>query len=142
MGQSYISQSLRQAIMARSPAYCCYCLTQQENSGVRLTVDHIIPESLGGMTVLNNLCLACWDCNLIKGRRISAVSPLNQEEVALFHPLTQVWKEHFRWSEDASLIVGLTPAGEATIHALKLNRLPLVEARRRWTKVGWHPPNG
>ena len=108
---------------------------------MRLTVDHIIPESLGGMTVLNNLCLACWDCNLIKGRRISAMSPLSQEEVALFHPLTQVWEDHFRWSEDASLIVGLTPVGEATIHALKLNRLHLVEARRRWTMVGWHPPN-
>jgi len=141
VSQSYISHSLRQSIEARSPAYCCYCLTQQKNSGVRLTVDHIIPEALGGMTVLDNLCLACWDCNLIKGRRISAVSPISKEEVAFFHPLTQVWNAHFQWSEDSSLIIGLTPVGQATIHALKLNRLPLVEARRRWAKVGWHPPN-
>ncbi|MFH1636629.1 MAG: HNH endonuclease signature motif containing protein [Chloroflexota bacterium] len=115
-------------------------MTQQKNSGVRLTVDHIIPESLGGATAQENLCLACWDCNLIKGRRISAIDPITQEEVALFNPLTQAWGDHFQWSEDANRIMGLTPVGRATVRALKLNRPFLVEVRRRWAIVGWHPP--
>ncbi len=140
MSRSHISHSLRRSVVMRSPGQCCYCLTQQKNSGVRLTVDHIIPESLGGATALDNLCLACWDCNLIKGGRISTIEPITQEEVALFHPLTQSWGDHFKWSEDANRIIGLTAVGRATVRALKLNRPSLVEARRRWTKVGWHPP--
>ena len=108
--------------------------------GVALTVDHIIPQAVGGETTLENLCLACWDCNLAKSDRITAVDSQTDDRVRLFHPIHQKWEEHFRWSENGHLIVGLTSIGRATINALKLNRPQLIESRRYWGEAGWHPP--
>jgi hypothetical protein len=51
-----------------------------------------------------------------------------------------VWEEHFTWSEDGTELVALTPAGRATIAALKMNRPQLIRVRRMWVKVGEHPP--
>lgn len=70
MSQTYLSPSLRAQVAAQSHNCCCYCLCQEDVAGVRFTIDHIIPESLGGETVAENLCLACWDCNLVKQNRI------------------------------------------------------------------------
>lgn len=33
------------------------------------TVDHIIPHSLGGPDIIENLRAACWFCNMSKGKR-------------------------------------------------------------------------
>lgn len=60
--------------------------------------------------------------------------------VSLFHPHRQVWEEHFKWSEDGTELVGLTPIGRATIAALKMNCPQLIRVRRMWVKVGEHPP--
>lgn len=73
MSKSHISAKLRQQVAEQSRYMCCYCQSQQRLIGINLTVEHIIPESLGGSTTIDNLCLACWDCNLIKGSRIAAI---------------------------------------------------------------------
>ena len=39
------------------------------NDGVSLQIDHKIPFSLGGLTVLDNLQTLCSECNLSKGNR-------------------------------------------------------------------------
>jgi hypothetical protein len=140
MSRAYISTALRQAIAERSRNRCCYCLTPEQIIGAQLTVDHILPESLGGATSLDNLCLACWGCNLHKQNRIIAPDPDTGEVVRLFHPLQQRWQEHFAWYEDGLLIVGLTAIGRASVGALRLNRPPLVRSRRLWVAAGWHPP--
>jgi hypothetical protein len=44
------------------------------------------------------------------------------------------------WNEDASLVIGRTPTGRATIEALRLNRPELVNLRRVLFAVGEHPP--
>lgn len=107
---------------------------------MRLTVDHVIPEALGGTTTVDNLCLACWDCNLAKQNRIAAADPESGEVIPFFHPNKQEWNDHFAWQQGGALIVGLTASGRATVNALALNRLVLVQARKRWIKAGWHPP--
>lgn len=140
MSRTRISSSLREAVARRSRHRCSYCLTTERIVGARFTVDHIIPESLGGATTLENLCLACWSCNLHKHDRITALDPDTGEMVRLFHPNQQNWSEHFVWRSDGLLIVGLTPIGRATVEALQLNRAPLVNARRLWRDAGWHPP--
>ncbi len=61
-------------------------------------------------------------------------------QVLLFNPREQDWEGHFRWREDATLILGRTACGRATITALQLNNDHLVRARRRWVMAGWHPP--
>ena len=140
MSRTHIPPALRQLVAERSRHRCSYCLTPEDIVGAEFTVDHIVPESLGGTTEAGNLCLACWSCNLFKHDRIAAVDPETGTRVRLFHPLVQVWREHFAWQVNALLIVGLTPAGRATVNALHFNRVPLVNARRLWLRVGWHPP--
>jgi len=103
-------------------------------------IDHIIPEAAGGQTVWDNLCVACHACNEYKGAQMQAPDPLTDELTTLFHPRRQPWRGHFCWSEDGSHIVGLTPTGRATVAALNMNHPVIVEARRRWVQVGWHPP--
>jgi hypothetical protein len=61
--------------------------------------------------------------------------------VPLYHPRRERWSAHFAWQADGLLIAGLTPTGQATVMALRLNRPLLVHARRRWISAGWHPPD-
>jgi hypothetical protein len=135
-----IGSSLRQRIAARDRHRCAYCLTAEAVCGLRMHVDHIIPEVIGGETVEENLCLACFSCNIFKGRQVSAEDPETFEREPLFHPLREKWSDHFTWSEDQTLILGLTPVGRATVQALKLNNPTVVRARVRWVQAGWHPP--
>lgn len=88
MSQSPIPLELRQLVAERAHHCCCYCLTQEEVVGMRFTIDHIIAESLGGQTTDENLCLACWDCNLIKNKRIAAIDPDTGNMVPSFIPIS------------------------------------------------------
>jgi hypothetical protein len=105
-----------------------------------LEIEHIIPESVGGPTMRENLWLACHRCNEYKGDRTEAADPLTGEYVTLFNPRTQHWHDHFAWGPDGTLVVGLTPCGRATVEVLRLNNEYVVEARRFWVEAGWHPP--
>jgi len=58
MSKSHISAKLRQQVAEKSRYLCCYCQSQQRLIGILLTIEHILPESLGGATTLDNLCLA------------------------------------------------------------------------------------
>jgi len=140
MTRTRIPRSLRQRVVAESRNQCAYCHTLTSVTGARLVVDHIIPQAAGGETVWENLCLACHSCNEFKGAQVEAQDPLTGESVPLFHPRRQQWRQHFHWSEDGSEIIGLTPVGQATVAALNMNHPDIVEARHRWARVGWHPP--
>ncbi|MEK7326861.1 MAG: HNH endonuclease signature motif containing protein [Chloroflexota bacterium] len=61
MSQTSIPPALRREVAAKSLYQCSYCLTPERVVGALFTVDHIVPELLGGATTLDNLCLACWD---------------------------------------------------------------------------------
>ena len=140
MTESHISISLRHQVSVRARYQCEYCLIQQRLAGIKLTIDHIVPESLGGMTDLDNLCLACWDCNQIKGNRIEGIDPESGERVRLFNPVKQRWQDHFRWENKDLVIMGTTSIGRVTVLVMKLNRASLFEARSYWIRAGWHPP--
>jgi hypothetical protein len=58
------------------------------------------------------------------------------EETPLFHPLAQTWDDHFIWSDDGATLIGLTPAGRATIALLRMNRPVPVQMRRYWVALG------
>jgi 5-methylcytosine-specific restriction endonuclease McrA len=55
----------RRALFARDGWECVYCGT----SGVRLTLDHVVPRSRGGDSVWENVVTSCAPCNLRKGDR-------------------------------------------------------------------------
>jgi hypothetical protein len=142
MSDAYIPKALREKVTAPAQHRCRYCLTAESIVGTPMEIDHLIPQSLGGLTEEANLWLACSLCNDHKGDRIAALDPLTDEIVRLFDPRHQVWQEHFAWTADGSRINGQTPIGRATVVALSLNRPSLVKARQAWVAVGWHPANG
>lgn len=140
MSRTYIPKALRENVAARARHRCGYCLTAEWIVGTPMELDHIVPEALGGLTVEDNLWLACSLCNDHKGDRIAAADPLTGEVVRLFDPRRQVWREHFLRTAEGDLIVGISSTGRATAQLLDLNRPVLVSARRAWVSVGWHPP--
>jgi hypothetical protein len=48
--------------------------------------------------------------------------------------------DHFAWSDDLTLIIGLTPTGRATVVRLQLNRSGVVSLRSLLHSAGLHPP--
>ena len=137
---SYLPTELRNLLLEADNRYCAYCHTSEANTGQPMTVDHIVPQAQGGQTVFGNLCFACRRCNEFKGSTIHAQDPLTGEVVDLFNPRQQNWADHFQWDETGALLIGLTETGRATIIALNMNNPVIVDARRRWVSVGWHPP--
>lgn len=128
---------IRRQVYERAGGCCEYCYSCEDNTGQPLHIDHIIPD--GGHT-LDNLCLACVNCNLSKAAATVANDPETGEAVALFNPRTDAWADHFEWIEYGALVQGLTAQGRATIERLKMNRPRLVRARLRWIEGGNHPP--
>ncbi len=131
---------LRPVVAVRDKNRCAYCQTSEENCGLAMHLDHIVPEVAGGATEESNLCLVCFSCNVSKGALQSAVDPETGKAVPLFHPVRERWLEHFMWSENGTRIDGKTSTGRATVMALKMNNPTVVFARRRWVSAGWHPP--
>lgn len=137
---SEVSRQLREFVRARAQGPCEYCQTSERVTGLRCQVDHITPLSHGGATAEENLCLACSACNGHKQARSTGVDPQTGETVALYNPRRQDWRQHFAWSGDCVEIIGLTPAGRATIATLEINDPLLVTARSLWVGIGVHPP--
>ena len=130
---------LREAIWARASGCCEYCQAPGEIT-LSHEIDHILPESAGGETTLDNLCLSCAPCNRHKHAVYEAKDPETDSIVSLFNPRLEAWVEHFTRSDDYSLIVGKTATGRATVARVKMNRADAVTARLHWIAVGWYPP--
>lgn len=97
-----------------------------------MEVDHIVPRSLGGPDVLDNLALACRSCNGAKLAATTARDPSTGHIVRLFHPRRDAWADYFRLDIDAARIEGITDIGRATVAQLKMNEWKQVQARDIW----------
>jgi exonuclease VII small subunit len=65
-----ISLGLRYKVMSRDKFKCVKCgSSPATNHNCQLQIDHIIPFSKGGKTILDNLQTLCENCNLGKGNR-------------------------------------------------------------------------
>jgi hypothetical protein len=84
--------------------------------------------------------LSCQGCNNHKYNKIEAADPVSETVAKLYHPRKQIWADHFVWSSDFTVIVGMTPTGRATTEALHLNRESLINLRRVLCLFGEHPP--
>lgn len=62
-----IPHSLSKRVMERDAYRCVAC-----GAHIDLTCDHVIPESQGGATELENLQTLCRSCNSRKGTRVEA----------------------------------------------------------------------
>jgi hypothetical protein len=74
--------------------------------------------------------------DLFKSDQTHGRDPLTGHRVRLFNPRRQLWKRHFRWSDDGAFIIGRTACGRATVAALNLNNLVAVTVRRNWIAAG------
>lgn len=67
-GSRVIPLGLRFHVLERDQGRCLQC-GRSSADGVNLHVDHVVPFSCGGLTILSNLQTLCQDCNLGKGNR-------------------------------------------------------------------------
>ena len=134
-----LPESLRVQVEERAGGRCEYCLSPREFDSSDFSLDHIVPRSRGGSDEFDNLAYCCQGCNSRKFTAIRAPDPVTGDEVPLFHPRENLWKDHFVWSEDGLEIVGITPTGRATRSRLQLNRLGLKNLRRALLVLGEHP---
>jgi 5-methylcytosine-specific restriction endonuclease McrA len=117
-----VPEELSRAVRARADGRCQYCLMHESLQGATFHIEHVIPQSKGGSSDLENLVLACPGCNLCKAARITSMDQTTGEYVRLFHPVRQLWREHFQFR--GYQVEGLTAVGRATIEALNLNHPP------------------
>ena len=141
-----VTQTTRRLVRERADRRCEYCHADERWQFVAFTVDHVVPRSADGSDEATNLALACRNCNERRGNRSSAQDVETGEAVSIFNPRGDSWSNHFAWSPDRLLLVGLTPSGRATVELLDINDERHGEAairvRRRDIRDGYHPPPG
>ena len=136
----YITEATQNQVRQRAKLLCEYCHASEQWQYVSFTVDHVTPLTKGGASSIDNLALACFHCNRQKSDKFKAFDEQSLSEVPLFNPRTDSWQEHFIWSTDTLLIIGLTPTGRATAAVLTFNRARIINIRAADREIRRHPP--
>ena len=114
-----------------------YCrLHQNDADFLAFHVEHVIPKQHGGGNDLDNLCLACAECNWAKGPNLAGL--LGGKLYPLFNPRTQLWNRHFRWEQ--TTLIGKTCSGKVTIHVLHINEPVRILVRENLLFEARFPP--
>lgn len=115
-----ITEVTKILVRERAGNRCEYCQLHQDDSPLSsLHIEHIIPRKHGGSDEMDNLTLACIDCNLHKGPNLTGIDPQTNKVTELFHPRRQRWSVHFAW--EGSSLVGQTAIGRTTVRVLDMN---------------------
>lgn len=145
---SDVPADLRRPVEERANSLCEYCLIHESDTLLGCQVDHVLSEKHGGVTIEENLALACTFCNRAKGTDIGSVSGKGMYS-RFFNPRLDRWHEHFRL--DGVRIESISLAGEVTVKVLQFNttqrllerqalslvcRYPSEDARRRMVLTG------
>ncbi len=67
------AETYRRLVVARAGGACEYCRLLELGTGVTFHLEHIVPRSEEGQTVMSNLALSCPGCNLAKGGRTTGL---------------------------------------------------------------------
>ena len=130
-----VGAPLRGLVAERSIFRCEYCRYPEEFSPSSFEVEHITPRSAGGLTILDNLALACSHCNAHKATRQEGIDPRAKVQTQLFNPRTEDWPTHFVLNRKNGEIEGLTPVGRATVAVLEINAAQPTRARRNLIRL-------
>lgn len=115
-----MKEPTKASVRERAGYRCEYCQRHQDDSPLApLQIEHIIPKKHGGSDEIENLALACIDCNLHKGTNLTGIDPDTDEITQLFHPRRQPWDAHFEWT--GIYLVGKTAVGRTTVRVLDMN---------------------
>jgi hypothetical protein len=118
----------QRVVRSRANNRCEYCqLTQDAAPFLTFHIEHIQAKQHIHDESLDNLALACPDCNRYKGPNLATLDPQTREVTLLFHPRKDNWNDHFEF--EGFFIRGITPIGIATERLLKFNLEERVELR-------------
>ena len=137
---SKLTRKLAEKIRQQAKNRCGYCLLPQDLNPTLLEIEHLQPTAKGGTDAEENLWLACRECNSHKSVKTHGFDEKTQRRVSLFNPRKQKWRNHFRFSEDKTEIIGKTACGRVTVESLKLNNEILVSVRKLWVEFDLFPP--
>jgi hypothetical protein len=137
MSLTYIPAELRRLVIARAVSICEYCLVAEEDTFLRLEVDHVIGEKHGGPTTADNLACACFHCNRAKGSDIGSLDWDGGTFVRFFNPRTDRWADHFALA--GARIDTRTAIGSVTARILEFNAAPRLFAREAMLAVARYP---
>lgn len=87
-------------IMLRDRLTCQYCGRKLKRS--QLNIDHIVPRSLNGTTVWENVVTSCHDCNHRKGGRLpreAGMKLIRQPTTPRMSPLPDFRSGHIAYDE-------------------------------------------
>jgi hypothetical protein len=113
-----VPRRLRFEVLRRDGHRCRYCGAGPENA--KLTVDHVIPQALGGLSVPENLVTACDPCNSGK-----ASVPADAPTVAGADERALLWRE-------AIIAAGDDLRGERILLQMDVDQV--TEAWRGWRR--------
>jgi hypothetical protein len=134
------AEAYRQLVGARAGGSCEYCRLVEAATGITFHIEHVVPRSRGGETVLSNLALSCPGCNLAKAESTTGPDGHGQVQALFnpraFEPWLLGWHLHFILYRDSGLIVPRTPVGEATVNVLGINAPTRAFARRLQVLAG------
>jgi 5-methylcytosine-specific restriction endonuclease McrA len=112
------SQRTKDEVYSRSDGFCAYCSTELDYNLLSKpsgpNIDHLIPVSRGGDDSLENLALACRNCNYRKGVRTAEEfarypnDPISTLALALGHVATLflvTWEKEERPLSDVFLAI-------------------------------------
>lgn len=133
-----VTLARRRAVIQRAGSCCEYCRIRETDETSPFHIDHIIPVKHRGTDNLENLCLACFQCNSYKGSNMAAADPLTRKAALLFNPRAENWDDHFQINTDATL-TGKSPEGRVTIEVMKINEEPRIQYRQFAIHIGEYP---
>ena len=123
-----------QLVRQRAGHRCEYCRLFQDHSALQFHVEHVVARQHGGTDDLENLGLACPECNYHKGPNLSSIDPDTGKVTRLFHPRRDRWDDHF--VRQAARIMGKTPVGRTTVWLLEMNSGDRLRWREQLLRLG------
>jgi hypothetical protein len=112
-------------------------LIAEDDTCLGCEVDHIISEKHGGLTIEDNLALACAFCNQAKGSDVGSIVWQTRAFVRFFNPRIDRWNEHFRLLNYR--IEPLTEIGIVTAQILRFNSVERLLERQALVLVKRYP---
>jgi HNH endonuclease len=123
-----IDAATRRIVRDRAGDTCEYCgLPQVRSPLASLQIEHVLPRKHGGTDDVQNLALACIDCNLAKGSNVAGIDPATGAITELFSPRRHTWNTHFEWQR--TYIIGKTAIGRTTVEVLRMNSEEQLQLR-------------
>ncbi|MEX0704501.1 MAG: hypothetical protein WD069_20535 [Planctomycetales bacterium] len=120
----------RELVRHRAGNACEYChLPQAANPAISSTLSTPSPDSTAAWTIRLGLRPLPY-----KGPNLTSIDPVTGAVVPLYDPRADVWTEHFHFR--GGTIVGVTPAGRATVRLLNMNAPRRVQLREEWLEEG------